>query len=63
MGRKAGSRTEIQDWYCQGLSASCLSQRRTVESEIAPAMDWATTSRASSGHDQRDSGAPVPAGN
>ena len=53
---KAGSRTEIQDWYCRGLSASCLSQRRTVEVEVDPAMDRSTTSRARSGHDQRDSG-------
>jgi hypothetical protein len=53
---------KIQDWYCQGLSASCLSQRRTVEAEIAPAMARATTSRASSGADQRDSGVPLSAG-
>jgi hypothetical protein len=63
LDRKFGSRTKIQDRYCQGLSASSLSQRRTVEGEIDPAMDRATTSRANSGHDQRDRGAPVPAGN
>ena len=26
---------KIQDWCCQGLSASAVSQRRTVEAEIA----------------------------
>jgi len=44
---------KIQDRYCQGLIASALSQRRTVEA--AGAMARAATSRASSGHDQRDS--------
>ncbi|MEU0040081.1 hypothetical protein [Streptomyces sp. NPDC006333] len=54
---------KIQDWYCQGLSVSSASQRRTVEAEMDPAMARATTSRASSGHDQRDNGVPVSAGN
>lgn len=63
LGRRTGSRKEIQDWNCQGLSASCLSQRRTVELEIDPTMGWATTSLDGSGHDQRNNGAPVPAGN
>src|SRR6476620_3080489 len=60
--RKAGPAMKIQDWYCQGLSASCLSQRRTVEAEIAPAMARATTSRASPGAAQRESGVPLSAG-
>jgi hypothetical protein len=53
---------KIHDWCCQGLSVSSRSQRRTVEAEIEPAMQRATISRASSGHDQRDSGVPVSAG-
>ncbi|SCE59767.1 hypothetical protein GA0115234_11625 [Streptomyces sp. DvalAA-43] len=60
---KSGSRMKIQDRYCQGLIASALSQRRTVEADMAAAMALATTSRASSGHDQHDSGVPVSAGN
>lgn len=60
--RKSGSRMKIHDWYCQGLSASSLSQRRTVEAETGVVMARAVTSRASSGHDQRDNGVPVSAG-
>ena len=38
LAAKSGSRMKIQDRYCQGLSASAASQRRTVEAEIAAAM-------------------------
>lgn len=58
LGWNFGSRMKIQDRNCQGLSVSSRSQRRTVEAE----MRRATISRASSGHDQRDSGVPVSAG-
>ena len=61
-GGTRGSRMKIQDRYCQGLSASASSQRRTVEAETDATMPRAAASRASSGHDQRDSGAPVSAG-
>ncbi|MEU2226214.1 hypothetical protein [Streptomyces sp. NPDC018347] len=54
---------KIQDRYCQGLLASALSQRRTVAADMAGVMARATTSRAGFGHDQRDSGVPVSAGN
>ena len=30
LAAKSGSRMEIHDWYCHGLSASSASQRRTV---------------------------------
>jgi len=53
---------ETQDRCCQGLIASWSSQRRTVEADTNAAMPRDMASRASSGHDQRDSGAPVSAG-
>lgn len=54
---------KIQDRYCQGLSTSSRSQRRTVEAETVPVIPRAVSSAASSGQDQRDSGTPVSAGN
>jgi hypothetical protein len=62
LARKSGSRMKIHDRYCQGLSASSASQRRTVEAETGAVMARAVTSRASSGHDQRDNGVPVSTG-
>ncbi len=59
---KQGSVMKIQERCCQGLSASSASQRRTVEADTNAAMPRATASRASSGQDQRDSGALVSAG-
>ncbi|MDQ0842496.1 hypothetical protein QFZ68_002176 [Streptomyces sp. V1I6] len=53
---------KIQDWYCQGLSASWRSQRRTVDAETVSVIPRAVSSAASSGHDQRASGTPVSAG-
>jgi hypothetical protein len=55
---------KIKDRYCQGLIASALSRRRrAVGADMVGAMARSTTSRASSGHDQRDSGVPVSGGN
>ncbi|QHY98757.1 hypothetical protein SSPS47_26995 [Streptomyces sp. S4.7] len=54
---------KIQDWYCQGLSASSRSQRRTVDAETASVIPRAVSSAVSSGQDQRDNGTPVSAGN
>ncbi|MEV7302532.1 hypothetical protein [Streptomyces clavifer] len=54
---------KIQERCCQGLSASSLSQRRTVEAEIFSVMARVTASRASSGHHQRESGIPDSVGN
>ncbi len=62
LGRKSGSVMKFQEWCCQGLSASSAGQRRTAEAEAVPVMPRAASSRASSGHDQRDTGAPVSAG-
>ncbi|MET8518204.1 hypothetical protein [Streptomyces sp. NPDC005077] len=50
---------KIHERCCQGLIASWSSQRRTVEADTNAAMARDMASRASSGHDQRDSGAPV----
>ncbi|OIJ88470.1 hypothetical protein BIV24_21450 [Streptomyces colonosanans] len=61
--RKSGSVMKIQEWCCQGLSASLASQRRTVEADTNVAMPRTIASWASSGHDQRDSGTPLSAGN
>lgn len=48
-----------QERCCQGLIASSVSQRRTVDTDRAGAIRRATASRASSGHDQREIGTPV----
>ncbi|ROQ78267.1 hypothetical protein EDD95_4871 [Streptomyces sp. CEV 2-1] len=50
-GWKSGSVMKIQEWCCHGLSASVLSQRRTVEADRKVTMPRVTASRASSGHD------------
>jgi hypothetical protein len=62
LAAKSGSRGKIQDLYCQGLIASSASHRRTVDAEIPTAMPCVTASRANSGHDHRDNGAPLAAG-
>ena len=49
LARKSGSRMKIQDRYCQGLSASSASQRRTVDAEIDAHTPSLTAWRASSG--------------
>jgi hypothetical protein len=54
---------KIQDRYCQGLSASSRSQRRTVDAETVSVIPRAASSAANSGHDQRAIGTPVSAGN
>ncbi|WP_220377896.1 hypothetical protein, partial [Streptomyces inhibens] len=54
---------KIQDRCCQGSIASAWIQRRSVEADMAGAMAWAATLRASSGHDRRESGVPLSAGN
>ncbi len=58
---KSGSRAEIHERCCHGLSASPASHRRTVDAEAAT---WhrPASSRASSGQLHRDSGTPVSAG-
>jgi hypothetical protein len=62
LAAKFGSRTEIQDRCCQGLSASAVRMRRTVDAEIASVMPAAMTSAASSGQLHRDSGTWCSAG-
>ncbi len=54
---------KIQDRYCQGLSASSRSQRRTVDAETVSVIPRVISSAASSGQDHCDSGTPVSAGN
>jgi len=62
LAAKSGSVMKIHDWYCQGLSASSDSHRRTVAGEIDAQIPSSTAWRASSGHDHRDRGRPCPAG-
>jgi hypothetical protein len=52
------SRMKIQDRYCQGLSTSSRSRRRTVDAETVSVIPCAV----GSGQDQRDSGTPASAG-
>ncbi len=63
MARKLGSRMKVQERCSRGLSTLSLSQRRTVEAEFESVTARVTASRASSGHDQRESGAPDSVGN
>jgi hypothetical protein len=56
------SRMKIQDRYCQGLSTSSRSRRRTVDAETVSVIPRAVGSAAGSGQDQRDSGTPASAG-
>ena len=58
LAAKSGSRMEIQDRYCQGLIASWVRIRRTVEGDIAGAIPAATTSTANSGQLHLDNGTP-----
>jgi hypothetical protein len=57
LGRKAGSRTRIQDWYCQDLSAPYLSRRRMLEGEFDPAMVRSTASGPVPGRTSATAGA------
>jgi len=59
---KSGSRTEIQDRWCQGLIASSARMRRTVDAEIGSAIPPLTTSTARSRQVHVDSGTPCLAG-
>ena len=61
LDREAGSRAEIQERCCQGLSASPASHRRIVDAEAA-IWQRPASSQASSGQLHRDSGTPVSAG-
>ncbi|GHD78632.1 hypothetical protein GCM10010317_098240 [Streptomyces mirabilis] len=62
LGAKAGSRMKIQDRYCQGLSASWCSHRRTVDAEMVSVIPRTVGSAAGSGQDHRESGTSVSAG-
>lgn len=62
LARKSGSRMKVHDWYCQGLIESWWSQRRTVDVERAGSAACGQFG-GRLGHDQRDSGMPVSAGN
>jgi hypothetical protein len=59
---KSGARGAIQDRYCQGLIASALSHRRTVDGEMSTTTPASIASQASSRLDHRDSGMPRVAG-
>ncbi len=50
---------KTHDWYCQGLSASWLSHRRTVEAEMGGQIPSVMIWRASSGADHRANGRPL----
>ncbi len=59
---KSGSRGKTHDWYCQGLMGCSAKIRSTEDGEITLTRPWVTSSAASSGAVQRDSGTPVVAG-
>lgn len=54
--QKPGLVMKVPERCCQGLSASWASQRRTVDADMNGVMPRRAASRASSGHDQRESG-------
>jgi hypothetical protein len=60
--RKSGSRGEIHDWYCQGLTGCPARIRSTEDTESWHPGPALMTSASSSGPVQRDSGTPVAAG-
>lgn len=60
--QKPGLVMKVPERCCQGLSASWASQRRTVDADMNGVMPRRAASRASSGHDQRESGTSLSAG-
>ena len=62
LAAKSGSRGEIHDWYCQGLTGCSARIRSTEDTDSSPPAPALVTSASSSGPVQRDSGTPVAAG-
>jgi hypothetical protein len=62
LAAKSGSRGEIHDWYCQGLTGCSARIRSTDDTESWRPSPALVISASSSGPVQRDSGTPVAAG-
>ena len=62
LAAKSGSREEIHDWYCQGLTGCSARIRSTEDADSSPPAPALVISASSSGPVQRDSGIPVAAG-
>jgi hypothetical protein len=63
LAAQSGSRGEIQDWYCQGLTGCSAKIRSTEDADSLQSVPAQVSSASSSGPIQRDSGPPVAAGN
>src|SRR6516162_5638306 len=58
LATKSGSRGEIQDWYCQGLTGCSARIRSTEDTDRSSAVPARVSSASSSGPGQRDDRGP-----